>query len=110
MPDPAMSRKEQQPLNDPRLADVPKVVGQQVDPGAAAQPSARDGSHQWSRLPAAQLHEVERFDQNALRARGRTPQIALELVSGMAKICKMKFAGPLAVQPRVGAAAVAMSP
>ena len=79
-----------------------KGMGQDVDVRPAAQASRRKGAHEGRRLAAAELHEVERLDEDAARARHGATEIVLKLASYVIQASQAQPLGPLSVDLRVG--------
>ena len=85
-------------------------MGQDVDARAAAQPSAANRLHKRSGLAATELNDIERLDEDTLRARGSAPQISLEAVCRIAHAGQVQLPRPLAVKARVSAPTITMPP
>ena len=95
-PHPPPLREEEDPLDDPRRPEVPHGVHGEVNP----QTGTGDHGREWRARAAANLHEVEGLDEDALRRRGGAEAVVLEVVDVVLHASEAESSGPVAIDAK----------
>ena len=99
-PHPPPLREEEDPLDDPRRPEVPHGVHGEVNPRPDPKTGTGDRGREWRARAAANLHEVEGLDEDALRRRGGAEAVVLEVVDVVLHASEAESSGPVAIDAK----------